>query len=129
MLHSVDKSPDVRHLCIFDELYSGTNPYEATACGTAFLRFLAKNRNVDFALTTHYTQLCQELGKERCIENVNMECIPVFNGEGVVSDHAYTFRKRKGISTHQGGIKVLKDLGYPESVIADANSVIRSIAY
>ena len=34
-----------RHFCIFDELYSGTNPKEATKSAYAFLLYLSKFKN------------------------------------------------------------------------------------
>ena len=49
----------VRHFCIFDELYSGTNPYEAIASAYGYIMYLTKHDNVDFMLTTHYIQLCK----------------------------------------------------------------------
>ena len=48
-----------RHFCIFDELYSGTNPYEAIASAYGYITHLTKLDNVDFMLTTHYIQLCK----------------------------------------------------------------------
>ena len=48
-----------RHFCIFDELYSGTNPYEAIASAYGYIMHLTKHDNVDFMLTTHYIQLCK----------------------------------------------------------------------
>jgi energy-coupling factor transporter ATP-binding protein EcfA2 len=53
------QSPPVRHFCIFDELYSGTNPYEAIASAYGYIMHLAKHDSVDFMLTTHYIQLCK----------------------------------------------------------------------
>jgi hypothetical protein len=49
-----------RHYCIFDELYSGTNPVEAAKSAQAFLKYLAKFKNVDFVLTTHYASICKQ---------------------------------------------------------------------
>lgn len=132
ILRDIEKNKSGRHLCVFDELYSGTNPYEATACGTAFLRHLGAKRNVNFALTTHYTRLCKTLSKHSNVENIHMECIPVYDGAKDPShpvDFTYSFRKRDGISSHRGGIKVLRDLDYPEEVTADAQHLIRSIVF
>ena len=53
-----------RHFCIFDELYSGTNPMEATKTAYAFLKYLCEFKNVDFILTTHYTEICKKINKE-----------------------------------------------------------------
>ena len=62
----IDQSTESdRHLCIFDELYSGTNPDEATKSAYALLLYLSENNNVDFALTTHYHKLCKKIKKKR----------------------------------------------------------------
>ena len=55
----LDKLTPSRHFCIFDELYSGTNPYEAIASAYGYITHLTKLDNVDFMLTTHYIQLCK----------------------------------------------------------------------
>jgi len=48
------------HFCIFDELYSGTNPKEASKAAFAFLKYLSKRKNVNFMLTTHYVGVCKK---------------------------------------------------------------------
>ena len=43
-----------KHFCIFDELYSGTNPYEAVASAYAYLLYIIENhKNFRFMITTH----------------------------------------------------------------------------
>ena len=42
-----------RHFCMFDELYSGTNPEEAIKCGHAYLSHLNDIKQVDFV--SNYT--------------------------------------------------------------------------
>ena len=102
---------NARHLCTFDELYSGTNPEEATKSAYSFLLYLAKNSNVDFILTTHYTSICSRLKKSKCIENWKMDAIVKDD------DIQYTYKIKKGISKIQGAIKVLKDMEYPKEII------------
>jgi energy-coupling factor transporter ATP-binding protein EcfA2 len=46
------------HICIFDELYSGTNYQDAILSATSFLKYLSTFPNVDFMLTTHFTEIC-----------------------------------------------------------------------
>jgi len=53
-----------RHFCIFDELYSGTNPEEASKSAYAFLLYLCRFNNIDFILTTHYNGICKELANK-----------------------------------------------------------------
>lgn len=101
-----------RHLCTFDELYSGTNPEEATKSAYSFLLYLAKNSNVDFILTTHYISICSRLKKSECIENWKMDAIVKED-----DDVQYTYKIKKGISKIQGAIKVLKDMEYPKEII------------
>ena len=54
--------------CIFDEIYSGTNPVDATLCATAYLKAMnIYKKSCDFILTTHYTELCENMDKEKDI--------------------------------------------------------------
>ena len=108
-----------RHLCVFDELYSGTNPYEAVGSAYAFLSYLNKFNNVNFVLTTHYLELCKCLEKHRGINNYHMDV-----EERNDNDLRYTYKLKKKISTIKGGVKVLKDLDYPKEIIDNAMSII-----
>ena len=102
-----------RHFGIFDELYSGTNPVEATKSAYAFLLYLSKIKNVDFILTTHYVDICSRLRQSsNRIENWKMDAIMDENG-----NIKYNYTISKGISNIQGAIKVLKDMNYPEEII------------
>jgi len=101
-----------RHYGIFDELYSGTNPVEASKSAYAFLKYLTKFNNVDFILTTHYTSVCSKLKKCSQIRNHKMD---------VVQDEAggikYTYKMKKGISKVQGAVKILESMNYPEEIM------------
>tara|TARA_B100001287_G_scaffold276730_1_gene288988 strand:- start:13787 stop:15697 length:1911 start_codon:yes stop_codon:yes gene_type:complete len=106
-----------RHFGIFDELYSGTNPEEATKSGYAFLKYLSKYKNVDFILTTHYNKICVKLNKNENIQNYKMNVI-----ENTDSKLVYTYKMKKGISKVQGAIKILEDMEYPEEIINDVKN-------
>jgi hypothetical protein len=101
-----------RHFCVFDELYSGTNPEEATKSAYAFLRYLSKFENVDFILTTHYVSVCKKLQKIQKVRNWKMEAIQSTDGE-----IQYTYKIAEGISTVQGAYSVLRDMGYPPEIL------------
>jgi DNA mismatch repair ATPase MutS len=62
-----------RHCCIFDELYSGTNPEEAVESAYSFLLYLSKFDNVDFILTTHYFEVCKRFKKSDRVDNYKMD--------------------------------------------------------
>ena len=106
------------HFCIFDELYSGTNPYEAVASAFAFLYYLSSQTNVKFMLTTHFLDLCDYLKKHKNIKNMNMV---TFEKENRI---IYTYKVKQGISRVQGGIKVLRDLDYPDYIIKMAYKIL-----
>ena len=105
----------VRHFCIFDELYSGTNPDEASKSAYGFLRYLAKRENVRFMLTTHYLEVCKRLQEEECegVQYLQMEVKADDDGE----DYLYTHRLGEGICEIQGGIQVLRKMGYPTELL------------
>jgi hypothetical protein len=109
---------DDTHLCIFDELYSGTNPEEAIESATAFMKYMIQRPNVSCMLTTHYTQICENLKKHPRIVNMHMGIKP---GDLVKNLFEYSFKLKKGISTVKGGLKVLKDMDYPDEI---TNSVV-----
>lgn len=108
-----DSNENDRHFGIFDELYSGTNPIEATKSAYSFLLYLSKIDNMDFILTTHYVDICSRLTKASTrIENWKMDADISEDG-----DIQYKYTISKGISTIQGAIKVLRDMEYPEEII------------
>lgn len=111
----ISKNSDTsRHFCIFDELYSGTNPEEATKAGYVFIDYLSKRSNVDFILTTHYFKICKQFRKSCKIDNYKMDVKVLDNG-----DFLYKYRLHKGISKLKGAIRVLKDLNYPEEILKE----------
>ena len=119
ILRCIIDNPTKRHFCIFDELYSGTNPYEAVAAAYGYIDYISKNPKVDLILTTHYIELCQLLEKKNAsaITNLHMS---------VCADTgAYLYKIADGISTIKGGLKVLRELNYPSEIIESANMIIQ----
>ncbi len=101
------------HFCIFDEIFSGTNPVEAISSANGFIQYIAKKKNVAFMLTTHFVELCKMLEKEAGDEVENY-CMHV---DQVGDDFNYTFEIEKGISNVLGGRKVLKEMDFPEEMM------------
>ena len=119
ILDCVIENPNKKHFCIFDELYSGTNPYEAVASAYSFIDCLTEYKNVNFVLTTHYIQLCKLLNNNREICNCHMKIKNLNNKE-----FEYVYKLQKGISSTKGGLKVLYELNYPDVIIKKAESVL-----
>lgn len=111
ILDVVDSNKKDTHYCVFDELYSGTNPDEAVTSATAFMEYLVKNANVSCLLTTHFVKVCKKLKKNKAIENYHMKT------EKHDSRIKYLYKLEKGISTVKGGVNVLKDMNYPQEII------------
>jgi len=106
-------SPHQRHFCIFDELFSGTNPVEATKAGYALLTYISKFKTVNFILTTHYTDICERFKKSKRVRNFRMKTLM----EKKTDKLTYTYKIRRGVSKVQGAIAVLKEMQFPDEII------------
>jgi len=117
ILDEIEKDTVGRHFCIFDELYSGTNPVEAVKSAGSFLKYLTTYANVDFILTTHYTKLCKKLKtSNNRVQNYKMDAI-------VVDDQiTYTYQLKPGISYIEGAKFILKEMNYPKEIYGDESN-------
>ena len=100
-----------RCICIFDELYSGTNPEEAIEAAYAYLSHIT-TKNVTFLLTTHYYKLCSLDNKFDSIENIHMDC-----NELPDKTLEFTYKVKPRISNVKGGVNVLKQMNYPKDIL------------
>lgn len=113
---------DKRTLCIFDELFSGTNPYEAIGAATAVLEHLNKNKSVTYLITTHFLELCNKMDETNEVINLKMD------SELVNGNVKHSYKLTNGVSKVKGGIAVLKQLGYPKDVVERSKNVIDSLS-
>lgn len=111
ILDIVNSNKTDTHFCIFDELYSGTNPDEAVISATAFMEYLIKNKNVSCLLTTHYLKVAKKLNQNKSILNQHMVTTKINN------TISYSYILKEGISEIKGGINVLCDMNYPQEII------------
>ena len=121
IIEAYQTSPNERHICVFDELFSGTNPYEAIGVATGFLKHLNGLPNISYLLTTHFKSLCS-VGNEAQCTNVHMAAEQ--RGERLV----YGFKIKSGVSDVRGGVQVLKSQGYPKEIVVSAENVISELA-
>ena len=123
ILKIMDENKNEKHFAVFDELYSGTNPYEAIGSAHSYLHYISKNKNVKFILTTHFIRLCDLLEKDnKYIQNCNMETIIDANDKPT-----YKYKMKKGISKIKGGVCVLKQLNYPSHVVDNTKKILNKI--
>lgn len=120
ILDHIHQYPNEYHLCVFDELYSGTNPEEAVTSATAFMQYLATYPKVTCMLTTHFYEVCYHLEKEKekQFQNVCMKTTTILDKkQQQYNDFVYTYQLQEGISKIKGGMKVLYDMNYPKDIL------------
>ena len=117
IIDCINENINKKHFCVFDELYSGTNPEEATISAQAFMEYISKYKNVSFLLTTHYIELCKNLSSNNKIQNYNMKTIKLDK------TFEYTYELIEGISEIKGGLKVLYDMNYPTEILNKTENV------
>ena len=100
ILDEMKLNKDERHFCVFDELYSGTNPQDAVKAGTMYLKYISK-LNCKFVITTHYKELCNKMEDNKFFTNKQME----------------EYKLKDGISNNTNGITILQDLNYPKELL------------
>lgn len=111
ILDCITSNTNNTHLCIFDEIYSGTNPNDAVTCAKLYLKDMNTHKNkVDYMITTHYIELCEHFKKTPFVSNKKMNVVE--------SDEKieYDYKMVDGISYVNGGIFILKQLGYPSKL-------------
>ena len=111
IIDCIHENPKDKHFCVFDELYSGTNPEEASISAQAFMEYISKSKSVSCILTTHYIDLCKNLSNNNKIQNYNMKTVKTANS------FQYTYSLIEGISEIKGGLKVLSDMNYPSEIL------------
>ena len=111
ILDIVETYKNETHFCVFDELYSGTNPEEAELSAPAFMKYLIKYKNVSCLLTTHFVKVCKKLKDNERILNCHMVTEKQSNNKLV-----YKYILSEGISLVKGGINVLTEMNYPKEI-------------
>jgi len=113
----INENKKASHLCLFDELYSGTNPTEAESTTIEFMKYLVKNKKVSSLLTTHFVNVCKALNCNKYIKNCHM--LTKTENDNII----YTYTLTNGISEIKGAINVLKLLNYPKEIIENCQVV------
>jgi dsDNA-specific endonuclease/ATPase MutS2 len=105
ILDCITEHPEKTHLCIFDEIYSGTNPNDAVMCAKLYLKGLNRYKNkVDYMITTHYIDVCEHFKNKPSVKTKKM------NVKECPEKLEYDYQMTDGISYVNGGIFILKQL-------------------
>lgn len=113
---------NTKSFCIFDELFSGTNPYEAIGAATGFLDYLNTHKNITYMITTHFLDLCKNMDDDNQCKNI---CMGVNANNSKIE---YTYKINDGISNVKGALHVLKELNYPQIIIDRAESILDNLS-
>lgn len=111
IIDTIEKYSNEKHFCIFDELYSGTNPCEAVGSALAYLNFLNKRDNVNYFITTHFLEICQTLDKHPTNKNISLYS---YYKDNTIKN---TYKIKNEISNITTGYEVLKQLNYPNEIL------------
>ncbi len=103
LIDTIDQEPDDFHLCIFDELFSGTNANEALDAATGVLTNLSQSYKVRFLVTTHMHQLGERLGDD-VAQSLAM----------TTHDGRPTHRAKAGVTTTSGARDTLVRIGFTD---------------
>jgi hypothetical protein len=115
IIDSIKTNKKDTHICIFDELFSGTNVREAEVSSISCMEYITKYKNVTCLLTTHLENVCKKLDEHHLITNYHMESKKIENERNRQIQHLY--KLKKGISYIEGGVQVLSDLKFPQEII------------
>ena len=108
ILDCITENSKNRHLCIFDEIYSGTNPKDAVTCAKLYLKGMNHyKKKVDYLITTHYIELCEYFKETPDVKNKKMQV------KETSDKIEFDYKMVEGISYVNGGIFILKQLDYP----------------
>jgi len=104
----------VKSLIIIDEIFRGTNTIERIAAAKSVLNYLTENKNFVY-VSTHDLELAELLDNDYA----------VYSFEETVNDTrlVFDYKMKTGVLKNKNGIAILETIGYPESVVEDANIV------
>ena len=104
-----------------DEIFSSTNPIEATCAGYAICKSFSKNKNLISIVSTHYKHL---INLQKDTHNfINYK----FMGNIINNNITYDYKLIKGHSSQSFALKILKQHGYDNEIIDCAEEVLAQI--
>ncbi|WP_432664518.1 hypothetical protein R9X47_28815 [Wukongibacter baidiensis] len=101
-------------ICVIDEILRGTNTEERIAASASILRFLSK-KNCIAIVASHDIELTQIL--DNLYDNYH------FTEQMQEKDIIFDYKIYKGASNSKNAIKLLKYVGFPDEIIAEARNI------
>ena len=104
----------IKSLVIIDEIFRGTNTIERIAAAKSVLSYITANQNFVF-VSTHDLELAELLDEDFAIYS--------FEDSKSGGSLVFDYKLKEGLLKSRNGIAILESMGYPDSVIEDANIV------
>jgi hypothetical protein len=109
LVNELKAEPTGFHLCVFDELFSGTNANEALEAAIGVLNNMVANGRTRFMVTTHMHALGPRLGEE-LTQSLTM---------GVDDDGQPTHEAEPGVADSSGAHDTLVRIGFTAEQLGD----------
>lgn len=107
---------------IVDELFTGTNPAEGMAGSYAILKQITLNPVNITIVSTHFHDMLDRLGSTDFMYRM-FECdVKIRNGKTI---HTFDYVMRHGISHQKIGLSLLKEKGFDQRTVRNAQRFIR----
>ncbi|QEM10293.1 MutS-related protein [Mucilaginibacter rubeus] len=117
ILNIIDNSSqkeEIKSLVIIDEIFRGTNTIERIAAAKSVLSYITAKQNFVF-VSTHDLELAELLDEDFIVYSFTDSK----DGRVLVFDYLL----KRGLLKSTNGIAILKSMGYPETVIDEANII------
>lgn len=113
LVNELKAEPNGFHLCVFDELFSGTNANEALEAAIGVLNNMVANGRTRFMVTTHMHTLGPRLGEE-LTQSLTM---------GVDDDGQPTHEAEPGVADSSGAHETLVRIGFSQEQLGQGATV------
>jgi hypothetical protein len=125
---SLDAIADGKRSIIFmDEIFNSTNPIEGISGAYAIAKKMAEHPNSRVMVTTHYLYLTKLAKETQSYKLLKMNVIEENQKEN--TKFKYPYKVAPGISRQFIALSLLKERGFDESLINDANLVKKSLLF
>lgn len=113
-----------RSFIVIDEIFSSTNYKEGLSAAYAVCKKMAEDPNNTALITTHYTPL-SKLEQDTQNKIINYKFNADINPD--TQEIKYTYKIERGVSEQYIALKILKNEGYNQDIIADALEIYERV--
>lgn len=124
LIDRIEKAPHNEfYFAVFDEMFNGTTPVEASAASYSVAKHLANFSNSICLFATHFSIMTTLENDSDRINNYHVHVD--LRADGTIG---YPYQLTKGISAQHVAIPILRNQGFAKTVLDDAQTVATRIA-